>query len=125
MLREYARKAWEAEKEKRKLSDVKKRKRKAKKIEEEIYDLLPKDAPDYNFERNLGDDRYIAIVSLTEDGQTLRFTFDEEDELALLGDCSACRQVVLSRPVTTIAELGQMIETFEPSLFHNCSSKGQ
>src|SRR5215212_1772776 len=77
MLKEYALKAWEMEKEKRKQSDFKKRKRKAKKIEEEIYDLLPKDSEDYDFQRHLDDSQYGVIVSLTEEGKTLNFLFDE------------------------------------------------
>jgi hypothetical protein len=123
MLRDYALKAWEMEKEKRKQSDFKKRKRRAKKIEEEIYDLLPKDAEDYDFERDLENTRYAAVVSLTEGGQTLRFTFDDEDDLTLIGECSRCRQEAVSKAVTSAAELGQMIEAFEPSDSHNCPTK--
>ncbi len=125
MLKEYARKAWELEQEKRKQSDQKKRKRKAKKIEEEIYDLLPKDAQDCNFERNLEDSDYGAVVSLTEEGETLRFTFDNQDDLAIIGKCSACQQDAISKPVTSVAELGKMIEAFEAGASHNCAIKSQ
>lgn len=123
MLREYALKAWDTEKEKRKQSDFKKRKRKAKKIEEEIYDLLPKDADDYDFQRNLDDPKYGVIISLTEEGGTLNFLFDENDDLAILGKCPACQQDTVSKPITSAADLGKMIESFEVGIYHDCPAK--
>jgi len=123
MLREYALKAWETEKEKRKQSDFKKRKRRAKKIEEEIYDLLPKDSDDYDFQRNLDDPQYGVIISLTEEGGTLNFLFDDNDDLAILGKCSACQQDAVSKSITSAAELGKMIESFEVGAFHDCPAK--
>ena len=125
MLREDALKAWEVEKEKRKQSEFKKRKRKAKKIEEEIYDLLPKDSNDYDFHRDMEDAKYGAVVSLMENDQTLRFTFDDRDDLALIGACASCRQEALSKPISNLAELGQMIEGFETSPFHECVVTGK
>jgi hypothetical protein len=123
MLREYALKAWETEKEKRKQSDFKKRKRRAKKIEEEIYDLLPKDSDDYDFQRNLDDPQYGVVISLTEEGGTLNFLFDENDDLAILGKCSACQQDAVSKPISSAADLGKMIEAFEAGAFHDCAAK--
>lgn len=125
MLKDYARKAWEMEQEKRKQSDHKKRKRRAKKIEEEIYDLLPKDSEDYDFERNLEDSDYGVVVSLTEEGETLRFTFNEQDDLTVIGRCGACQQEALSTPVASVAELGKMIEAFEAGASHKCSAQTQ
>jgi hypothetical protein len=125
MLKDYARKAWEMEQEKRKQSDHKKRKRKAKKIEEEIYDLLPKDSEDYDFERNLEDSDYGVVVSLTEEGETLRFTFGDQDDLTVIGKCAACQQEALSKPITSVAELGKMLEAFEAGAAHKCSAKSQ
>ena len=123
MLREYALKAWETEKEKRKQSDYKKRKRRAKKIEEEIYDLLPKDSDDYDFQRNLDDPQHSVIVSLTEEEGTLNFLFDDNDDLAILGKCPACQQETVSKPITSAAELGRMLESFESGVFHDCPAK--
>jgi hypothetical protein len=123
MLRDYALKAWETEKEKRKQSDNKKRKRRAKKIEEEIYDLLPKDSDDYDFQRNLEDPQYGVIVSLTEEGGTLNFLFDENDDLAILGECPTCHKESVSRPISSAADLGKMIESFEISESHDCAAK--
>lgn len=125
MLREYALKAWESEKENRRQSDLKKRKKKAKKIEEEIYDLLPKDAGDFEFQRHLEDDTYGVVVSLTEADQTLRFTFDDKDNLTVIGECAACRKEALSKPVESAAQLGQMIEAFEAGHSHYCSVKNK
>jgi hypothetical protein len=123
MLRDYALKAWETEKEKRKQSDYKKRKRRAKKIEEEIYDLLPKDADDYDFQRNLDDPNYGIVVSLSEEGGTLNFLFDENEDLAILGDCPSCKQEAISKPVSSAAELGRLIESFEAGASHKCAAK--
>ena len=122
MLREYAMKAWEAEKEKQKQSDHKKRKRKAKKIEEEIYDLGPKVTENYDFHRHLEDEKYDVIVSLSEDGQTMRFTFDDKDDLTLIGICPGCSLEAISKPINTAADLGQMIESFEAGSSHRCST---
>ena len=54
-FRECALEAWSQEQERRKQSERKKRKRKAKKIEEDIDDLLPRDAEGIQFDRNLDD----------------------------------------------------------------------
>jgi hypothetical protein len=123
MLKDYARKAWELEQEKRRQSEQKKRKRRAKKIEEEIYDLLPKDSEDYAFERNLDDSVYGVVVSLTEENETLRFTFDDQDDLTIIGKCGACQQEALSKPITSAAELGKMLEGFEAGASHECAAK--
>ena len=124
MLRDYALKAWEMER-KNKQSSIKKRKRGAKKIEEEIYDLLPKDSEDYDFQRDLEDETYEAIVSLTENDETLYFTFDDKDDLTIIGACPDCSQKTVSRPLTSAADLGQMIEAFEAGASHQCSVNHQ
>jgi hypothetical protein len=64
-LREYALEAWAQEQERRKQSERKKRKRRAKKIEEDIDDLLSRDAEGLQFERDLDDPSYASVVSIT------------------------------------------------------------
>jgi hypothetical protein len=123
MLRDYALKAWENEKEKRRQSDYKKRKRRAKKIEEEIYDLLPKDSDEYDFQRNLDDPQYGVVVSLTEEAGSLNFLFNEKDDLAMLGECPACHQQAVSPAIFSAADLGRLIEAFEASEAHECARK--
>ncbi len=119
-LREVAREAWTQEQEKRKQSDYKKRKRLAKKIEGEIDDLLPKDADDYAFERNLEDNRYMVVVSVAETGGALRFTHDDKDRLVVIGECPVCRGESLSKPIADMADLGEMLESFQPGASHDC-----
>jgi len=119
-LREVAQEAWAQEQEKRKQSEDKKRKRLAKKIEGEIDDLLPKDADDYAFERNLEDNRYTVIVSVAEAGGALRFTHDERDNLVIVGQCPVCHGESLSKPIDDIADLGEMLESFRPGAAHDC-----
>ena len=119
-LKELALDAWSQEQEKRKQSDYKKRKRLAKKIEGEIDDLLPKEADDYAFERNLEDKRYGVIVSAEEAGGVLRFTHDDKDNLVIIGECPACHGEALSKPVEDLADLGQMLENFQPGASHDC-----
>ncbi|MEN3333193.1 MAG: hypothetical protein V7641_2558 [Blastocatellia bacterium] len=122
-LKELALEAWSQEQEKRKQSDYKKRKRLAKKIEGEIDDLLPKDADDYAFERDLEDKRYGVVVSIGETGGALRFTHDDKDRLAIIGECPACRGEALSKPVEDMADLGQLLESFQPGASHDCPIK--
>lgn len=123
-LREYALEAWAQEQERRKQSERKKRKRKAKKIEEDIDDLLPRDAEGIQFDRNLDDPNYEAVVAVTDtDGEILRFTYDDDGELSLIGTCPTCRQETRSRALASAAALGEVFETFEPSSSHNCKSK--
>jgi len=122
-LKELALEAWSQEQEKRRQSDYKKRKRLAKKIEGEIDDLLPKDADDYAFERNLEDKRYEAIVSTEEAGGVLRFTHDDKDRLVIIGECPACRGEALSKPIEDMADLGQLLENFQAGGSHDCPIK--
>lgn len=120
-LREYALEAWAQEQERRKQSERKKRKRRAKKIEEDIDDLLPRDAEGLQFERNLDDPSYDSVVAVTDtDGATLRFTHNDEGELSLIGECPACHQETMSRGVESTSDLGEVLERFAPSSSHDC-----
>ncbi len=122
-LKDLALEAWNQEQEKRKQSEHKKRKRLAKKIEEEINDLLPKDADDYEFQRNLDDDRHGVVVTTGEALGALQFTHDDKDNLVLVGDCLACRTRTLSKPIDGLANLGQLLESFQPGHEHDCPQK--
>ena len=122
-LRELALEAWNQEQEKRKQSEQKKRKRLAKKIEEEINDLLPKDVNDYEFHRKLDDGRYGVVVSTGEAPGSLQFTHDDKDHLVIIGDCSACHAQTLSKPIDDLAELGELLENFQPGQSHDCPSR--
>lgn len=123
-LREYALEAWAQEQERRKQSERKKRKRRAKKIEEDIDDLLPRDAEGLQFERDLDDPSYSSVVSITDtDGTILRFTHDDEGDLVLIGECPTCHQETRSRAIESAADLGELLERFEPSPSHDCKKK--
>lgn len=122
-LKQHALEAWSQEQEKRKQAERKKRKRKAKKIEEDIDDLLPKELSDYQFERNLEANDFNVVVSLTDGDGTLRFTYDDDDELVLIGHCPACQTETISKPVDSASELGEVLESFEPNSSHNCANK--
>jgi hypothetical protein len=120
-LRGYALEAWAQEQERRKQSERKKRKRRAKKIEEDIDDLLPKDAEGLQFERSLDDPSYESVVAVTDtDGVIMRFTYDDEGELSLIGTCPSCHQETRSRAIESTAALGEVLESFEPSSSHEC-----
>lgn len=123
-LREYALEAWAQEQEKRKQSERKKRKRRAKKIEEDIDDLLPRDAEGLQFERSLDDPNYESVVAVTDtDGAIMRFTYDDEGELSLIGTCPSCHQETRSRAIESTAALGEVLERFAPSSSHDCNDK--
>ena len=123
-LREYALEAWALELERRKQSERKKRKRRAKKIEEDIDDLLPRDAEGLQFERTLDDPNYESVVGVTDtDGAVLRFTYDDEGELSLIGACPSCLQETRSRAIASAADLGEVLERFAPSATHECTRK--
>lgn len=123
-LREYALEAWTQEQERQKQSDRKKRKRRAKKIEEDIDDLLPKDIEGLTFDRDLENSRWEAVVTVTDtDGSVLRFTYDDEGELALIGECPACNQEAMSFPVDSVEGLGELLENFAGSPSHECKAK--
>lgn len=123
-FREYALEAWAQEQERRKQSERKKRKRRAKKIEEDIDDLLPREAEGLKFERNLDDSNYESVVTVTDtDGTALRFTYDDDDELSLIGTCATCRQETRSRAIKNAADLGEMLERFEAATSHDCKKK--
>ena len=119
-LKELASEAWAQEQEKRKQSDYKKRKRLAKKIESEIDDLLPKDAGEYEFTRNLEDNRYMVIVNTEETDGMLRFVHDDKDHLVIIGECPACHGEALSKPIENISDLGQLLESFQVGASHDC-----
>ena len=123
-FREYALEAWAQEQERRKQNERKKRKRRAKKIEEDIDDLLPRDAEGIQFERNLDDPTYESVVAVTDsDGVILRFTYDDDGDLTLIGMCSTCHQETRSRPLDSASDLGEVLERFEPSSSHDCKKK--
>ncbi|HKG22914.1 MAG TPA: hypothetical protein VKC34_13520 [Blastocatellia bacterium] len=120
-LREHALESWAQEQDKRKQSERKKRKRKAKKIEADIHDLLPRDSNDYQFERELEDSDFGVVVVVTDGDDTLRFTYDGENDLALIGECLACHKQTVSKPIDSAADLGEMLESFETGPSHDCS----
>lgn len=123
-LREYALAAWVEEQERRKHSERKKRKRIAKKIEEDIDDLLPRDVEDLRFERTLDHPRWEAVVVVTDtDGSTLQFTYDADGNLALIGKCPTCHEEATSQAIETVADLGELLERFLPSHSHNCETR--
>jgi len=123
-LREFALDAWVEEQERRKQSERKKRKRRAKKIEEDIDDLLPRDVEGLQFERTLDDPRWEAVVAVTDsDGSILRFTYDGEGDLSLIGQCPICHQEAMSRAIASAADLGELLEEFAPSSSHDCKTK--
>jgi|SRR5262252_10316015 len=121
-LREHAFQSWVQEKERRKQADRKKRKRRAKKIEEDIEDLLPRDLENLRIDRNLDDPRWEAIVMVTDtDDSPLLFTHDNDGDLALISSCPACHEDTISRAIGSAADLGEILENFMPSSSHECS----
>ncbi|HKA21517.1 MAG TPA: hypothetical protein VKN18_24785 [Blastocatellia bacterium] len=123
-LREYAFQAWVQEKERRKQADRKKRKRRAKKIEEDIEDLLPRDIENLRFDRNLDDARWEATVTVTDaDESTLLFTYDSDGDLVLIGQCRTCHEDTISCAIGSAAELGEILENFTPSSSHECTRR--
>jgi hypothetical protein len=120
-LREYALQAWVQEKDRRKQADRKRRKRRAKKIEEDIEDLLPRDIENLRFDRNLDDPRWEAIVAVSDaDESKLLFTYDEEGDLVLISKCPTCHEETLSSAIGSAADLGEVLEGFMPSSSHEC-----
>ena len=85
--------------------------------------MLPKDADEYDYVRNLEDDRYEAVVSTGEAEASLRFTHDDKDRLVIIGQCASCHGEALSTPVNDIADLGQLLENFQPGASHDCPIK--
>jgi len=122
-LREYAIDAWSREDEKQRASEQKKRKRKAKKIEEEIAELLPREINEPDYERNLEDPTYGVVVSITEPDGTMRFTRDDKDNLVIIGECPQCHREALSRHIDELEDLGQALNAFEAGSSHECPSK--
>ena len=122
-IKEYALDAWAREQEKSKQSDLKKRKRKAKKIEQDIQALLPKDWAQCEFNRDLADAVYGVVVRLTEADAALRFTHDGKDQLVMIGECAACHKEALSVPIDCAAGLGALFHQFESGRSHECSGK--
>ena len=121
-IREYALQAWTAEQEKHKHALYKKAKRKAKKIEEEIAELFADEVEEYKVERTLEHPHYEAIVTVHDDAGALQFTYDVDDDLVLIGVCSACQQEATSKPIDNAADLGQLLESFAPGKAHACAS---
>ena len=123
-LREYALDAWSREDEKQKASEQKKRKRKAKKIEEEIAELLPREFKEPDYERNLEDATFGVAVSVVESDGTLRFTRDDKDNLVIIGECPQCHRAALSRHIDELEDLGHALQDFEAGSSHECATKG-
>ena len=123
-LREYALDAWSREDEKLKASEQKKRKRKAKKIEEEIAELLPRELKEPDYLRNLEDATFGVVVSVVESDGTLRFTRDDKDNLVIIGECARCHREALSRHIEELEDLGQALKDFEAGSSHECAMKG-
>ena len=119
-LRAYALEAWAQEQEKRKQSEYKKRKRKAKKLEDAIEELLPKDAVVYQVERNLEDPEFTVVVIITDESGSLRFTHNDKSDLVLIGKCPQSDKEVLSYAIDSAADLGRLIENFEPAEAQDC-----
>ena len=123
-FREYALEAWAQEQERRRQAERKKRKRRAKKIEEDIDDLVPREAEGLQFERNLDDPKYESVVAVTDlDGSVLRFTYDDDGDLSLIGNCPNCSQETRSRAIETAGDLGEVLDKFEPAASHDCKKK--
>ena len=121
-LREYALEAWSREEQKQKLSEQKKRKRKAKKIEEEIAEFLPRESEEPDYQRNLEDATYGVVVSIVEADGILRFTRDDKDNLVIIGECPRCHREALSRHIDELEDLGEAIQGFDPGSSHECPS---
>jgi hypothetical protein len=121
-LREYAIDAWSREDEKQKTSAQKKRKRQAKKIEEEIEELLPRELK-ADYERNLEDATFGVVVSVVESDGTFRFTHDDKDNLVIIGECPQCHREALSRHIDELEDLGHALQDFEAGSSHSCTTK--
>jgi hypothetical protein len=121
-LREHALEAWSRDEEKQKHAEQKKRKRKAKKIEEEIAEILPRDSEEPDYQRNLEDATFGVVVSITESDGTLRFTRDDKDDLVIIGECPRCHTEVVSRHIEELEDLGQALQSFEAGSSHECST---
>lgn len=120
-VKEYARAAWAEEQDKRRSTETKKRKRKAKKIEEAIEEILPKDSLSYHFMRNLEAPDFSVVVSVLDGNEVLRFTFNDEGDLVLIGKGSEDDKETLSLPIENASDLGRMLERFEPEPGNNDS----
>jgi hypothetical protein len=120
-LREQALAAWTQEQQRLAQTENKKRKRRAKKIEADIDDLLPRDSEELPYERNLEDPIFGAVITVNDVGGRLRFTYDEKDTLAILGECAVCHWETVSQPVKHLEDLGRMVEHFEPGQSHDCT----
>jgi hypothetical protein len=118
-IKEFALEAWALEQEKRRLSEYKKRKRKAKKIEDAIEEILPKDSLSYQTERNLDDADFAVVVSVIDGSETLRFTFNGDGDLVLIGKGSQSDKAMVSLAVESPSDLGRMIERFEAATESN------
>ena len=112
-IKEYALEAWAQEQERRRLSDYKKRKRKAKKIEDAIEEILPKESISYQLIRNLDSPDFGVVVSVLDGTEPLRFTFNDKGDLALIGKAPGDDRESVSLPIESASDLGEMLERFE------------
>jgi uncharacterized FlaG/YvyC family protein len=121
-VREQARQTWAQEKQRREQSEQKKKKRRAKRIEADIDELLPRDTEDFKYDRILGDPGFGVIVSITDRDGSLQFTYDDKDNLVMIGACPGCRHPTWSQPIRRLEDLGAMIDQFESASSHECSN---
>jgi hypothetical protein len=78
-------------------------------------EILPKDSLSYQTTRNLDDPVFGAVVSVLDGSNPLRFTFNDEGDLVLIGKAAESDQETLSLPVESASDLGQLIEQFAPA----------
>ena len=116
-IKEYALEAWAQER--RRLSEHKKRKRKAKKIEDAIEEILSKDSLSYRTMRNLDPTDFGVVVSVLDGGEPLLFTFNDERLLVLTGKGSGEDKEILSPSIESTADLGRALEQFSMALEEN------
>ncbi|MEW6131349.1 MAG: hypothetical protein AB1757_30250 [Acidobacteriota bacterium] len=119
-LKEYALAAWAEAQSKYQQAELKKRKRRAQKIESALEKLLPKAAASYQLERRLEDSEFTVVVIATSTDGSLKFTLNAKGELALIGDCPNHQRAALSPPIESLADLGRLIEHFEPDEAQDC-----
>ncbi|MEW6130178.1 MAG: hypothetical protein AB1757_24290 [Acidobacteriota bacterium] len=121
-LKEYALAAWTKAQTKEQRAEFKKRKRQAQKIENALKKLLPKDSVSYQLEHNLEDQDFTVVVTATDASGSLKFTHNAEGELALVGKCPNTDKEVLSQAIESAADLGRLLEHFEPHNHSDCES---
>lgn len=120
-IKEQALQAWTDEQQRHLHAEQKKRKKRAKRIEADIDELIPRDAEEYKYERHLEDRNFGTVVTISDRDGALKFTHDDKDNLVLIGTCAACRRETLSESLKGLEDLGRVIDQFEPGAAHQCS----